>query len=99
MVNLGNGRVVASLAGHQEDTSVEAVAFSRHLQHVAMSGGMDGQLLVWDLNAAVASTRATCQHPEVGWARGTVCWAAGMPPAGWMPTCCGGEVGESPGGA
>lgn len=64
VVNLGNGRVVASLAGHQEDTSVEAVAFSRHLQHVAMSGGMDGQLLVWDLNAAVASTRATCQHPE-----------------------------------
>ena len=76
MVNLSNGRVVASLAGHQEDSSVEAVAFSRHLQHVAMSGGMDGQLLVWDLNAAVASTRATCQHPEVG---GLGAGAAGGP--------------------
>lgn len=81
MVNLSNGRVVASLVGgHQEDSSVEAVAFSRHLQHVAMSGGMDGQLVLWDLNAAVASTRATCQHPEVG---GLGRWAA----RGQLPAC------------
>lgn len=62
---MGNGRVVASLSGHAEDSSVEAVAFSRHLPHVALSGGMDGALLVWDLGAAVASTRATCTHPDV----------------------------------
>jgi hypothetical protein len=59
--------VVASLgAGHMEDTSVEAVAFSRQLPHVAMSAGMDGRLILWDLAAAVASTRALCEHPEVG---------------------------------
>lgn len=69
VVNLGNGRVVGSLGGngtgHMEETSVEAVAFSRHLQHVALSGGMDGNMIEWDLGAAVVSTRATCPHPEV----------------------------------
>jgi WD40 repeat protein len=65
VVNIQSGRVVASLAGHDDDTSVEAVAFSRHLPHVAMSAGMDGKLVLWDLAAAVASTRATCEHPNV----------------------------------
>ena len=65
MVNLSNGRVVASLAGHEEESSIEAVAFSHHLPHVAMSAGMDGRLMVWDLAAAVPGQRATCQHPDV----------------------------------
>ena len=69
VVSLHNGRVVASLGGgHDEDSSVEAVAFSRHLPHVALSAGMDGKLVVWDLGTvggAAASTRAICQHAEV----------------------------------
>lgn len=66
VVNIQNGRVVASLGqGHDEDTSVEAVAFSRQLPHVAMSAGMDGKLILWDLASAAASTRATCEHPDV----------------------------------
>ncbi|EFN58343.1 hypothetical protein CHLNCDRAFT_142394 [Chlorella variabilis] len=64
VVNLSNGRVVASLAGHEEESSIEAVAFSHHLPHVAMSAGMDGRLMVWDLAAAVPGQRATCQHPD-----------------------------------
>ena len=75
VVNLGNGRVVGSLAGHAEDSSVEAVCFSRHIPNVAMSGGMDGNLICWDLGAAVVSTRATCSHPEVRVGRGPCCSA------------------------
>jgi hypothetical protein len=56
--------VVASLAGHDEDSSTEAVAFSRHQPNVAMSAGMDGKLILWDL--AAAGQRAICGHPEVG---------------------------------
>ena len=56
--------MVASLAGvHEEETSVEAVAFSPHLPSAAISAGMDGKLVVWDL--AATSARTTCQHPEV----------------------------------
>eukprot|EP00887_Chlorella_sp_A99_P001893 scaffold18.g1893.t1 len=62
VVNLHSGRVVATLAGHAEDSSVEGVAFSRHLPAVAMSGGLDGALIAWDV--ATAQPRATCQHPE-----------------------------------
>lgn len=85
-MNIQSGRVMASLAGHDDETSVEAVAFSRHLPHVAMSAGMDGRLILWDLAAAVASTRAICEHPDVrSAARAGPSPAA---PAGKLPAGC-----------
>ena len=55
-------QVINTLVGHEEESSVEAVAFSRHLP-LAASGGLDGKLIVWDV--ATASARATCEHPDV----------------------------------
>ena len=46
------------MRGWQCECSVEAVAFSHHLPHVAMSAGMDGRLILWDLAAAVAGEGA-----------------------------------------
>lgn len=62
VVNIQHGRVVSTLAGHDEDTSVEAVAFSRRLP-IVMTAGMDGKLLLWDVTTA--QTRAACEHPAV----------------------------------
>ncbi|GAB4816441.1 hypothetical protein N2152v2_003487 [Parachlorella kessleri] len=61
VVNVHTGKVISTLNGHEEGSSVEAVAFSRHLP-LAVSAGLDGKLIVWDV--ATASARATCQHPE-----------------------------------
>lgn len=62
------GRVLSSLTagiarGENNDIfGIETVAFSRLLP-LALTGGLDGRLVMWDV--ATASTRAVCQHPEV----------------------------------
>lgn len=62
VVSLQTGKVASTLAGHSEGTSVEAVAFSRHLP-LALSAGLDGKMLVWDVTTGTA--RGTCDHPDV----------------------------------
>lgn len=47
--------------GHEE--SVEAVGFSPHVQQLAASAGVDGKLIIWDLNTL--TERGVCQHPDV----------------------------------
>lgn len=62
LVALETGRIVGSLVGHEEEGSVEAVAFVPGLNVVATCG-MDGKLIVWDV--ATATARTTCEHPGV----------------------------------
>lgn len=61
IVNLEAGRVVGTMRGHDEETSVEAAEFMPNLQVVG-TGGLDGKLIFWDL--ATTAVRATCQHDE-----------------------------------
>ena len=46
--------------GHED--SVEAVGFSG-VQPVALTAGVDGKLVIWDLASLTA--RSICSHPEV----------------------------------
>lgn len=61
VISIEGGRVVASLEGHDEGFSVEAVAFLPGLP-LALTAGLDGKLVIWDLGTF--TPRATCQHPE-----------------------------------
>jgi angio-associated migratory cell protein len=61
IVALDTGRVINSLTGHEEDASLEAVAFLPGLP-LAATAGLDGKLIVWDV--ASATSRVVCQHPE-----------------------------------
>ncbi|MEW5307991.1 MAG: hypothetical protein WDW36_010356 [Sanguina aurantia] len=61
LCNLHTGRVVGTLVGHEE--SVEAVGFSPHVPQLAASAGVDGKLIIWDLNTL--TERGVCQHPDV----------------------------------
>uniref|UniRef100_A0A7R9VPV1 Anaphase-promoting complex subunit 4 WD40 domain-containing protein n=1 Tax=Chlamydomonas euryale TaxID=1486919 RepID=A0A7R9VPV1_9CHLO len=69
--NVGTGRVVGALEGHDEASSVEAVGFSRLLP-LAASAGIDGKLLVWDLSTL--SQRGCGDHLD------------GVTRMGWHPT-------------
>lgn len=42
---------------------MEAVGFSPHVQQLAASAGVDGKLIIWDLNTL--TERGVCQHPDV----------------------------------
>jgi ribosome assembly protein SQT1 len=55
------------VVGHEE--SVETLGFSKHLP-LAASAGVDGRLLVWDLNT-LSQRSAPCVHPE---AVTRMCW-------------------------
>ncbi|KAK9809865.1 hypothetical protein WJX72_000577 [[Myrmecia] bisecta] len=57
--NIHTGRVVGTLTGH--DDSVETASFS-HVQPVAVTGSVDGKLIIWDI--ATLTSRGVCSHPE-----------------------------------
>ena len=60
VIALENGRIMNALIGHEENTSVEAVAFIPGLP-LAATAGLDGKLIIFDLTTATA--RAVCEHP------------------------------------
>lgn len=62
LVSVEHGRVLGSFEGHQSGTSIEGLAFMNNLP-VCASGGMDGNLIVWDV--ATFAPRVECRHPEV----------------------------------
>lgn len=63
VVSIDNGRVLNTLVGqHNEDTSIEVVAFLPTLP-LAATSGMDGKLVLWDVASWTA--RAVCEHPDV----------------------------------
>jgi WD40 repeat protein len=59
IVNLQNGRITGTLAGHTK--SVETVGLSSMLP-LAATGGMDGKLIIWDLQSL--TLRSTCEHED-----------------------------------
>lgn len=59
IVNIQNGKVAGTLAGH--DKSVECVGLSSRLP-ITATGGMDGNLIIWDLQTL--SSRNICRHED-----------------------------------
>ncbi|KAF8583725.1 WD40 repeat-like protein [Ramaria rubella] len=63
VVSLGKGDVVGSLEGHKEDESIEGVAWMEFAgTEVALTGGTDGKVCVWDLGTM--RLRTTLEHPD-----------------------------------
>ncbi|KIY43814.1 WD40 repeat-like protein [Fistulina hepatica ATCC 64428] len=68
IVSLSKGDVVGALAGHTEGESIEAVQFvdipsaAGSGPGVAVTGGTDGKICVWDL--ATMRLRSTLQHED-----------------------------------
>jgi len=64
VVNLNKGDIAGSLAAHEEDESVEAIAFvgSAGTAEVIVTGSTDGKANVWDLNTL--KLRNTLKHEE-----------------------------------
>ena len=69
VVSLSKGEVVATLGGHTEGESIEAIEFveltgsASSGPGVVVTGATDGKALIWDLSTM--RLRATLQH-EVG---------------------------------
>jgi len=66
-INLTNGSILSGLEGHGEGESIEGVAFveagvSGALGAVAITGGTDGKICVWDTNTM--RLRATLTHSD-----------------------------------
>lgn len=61
LVNLQSGDPITSLAGHSD--SIQCVRLLSELnQSLAITGALDGQLIIWDLQTAVI--RNTCEHDD-----------------------------------
>ena len=65
VISLSKGEVVAALLGHKEGESIEAIVFVDILgtaagPGIAITGGTDGRLCVWDLSTN--KLRTTLQH-------------------------------------
>ena len=61
VVSLETGRIMTTLKGHDEETSIEAVLFIPSLS-LAATGGLDGKLIVWDI--PTSTPRVVCEHPD-----------------------------------
>lgn len=61
VVAMDTGRIITTLKGHDEDSSIESVLFLPKLS-LAATGGMDGKLIVWDVPSS--TPRVVCEHPE-----------------------------------
>ncbi|GJJ08630.1 hypothetical protein Clacol_002849 [Clathrus columnatus] len=63
VVSLVKGDVVGSLEGHTEGESIEAVAWMSYAgAEVALTGGTDGKICLWDLGAM--RLRITMEHAD-----------------------------------
>jgi len=67
VISLSKGEVVAALGGHKEGESVEAIVFTDLLgtaagPGIAITGGTDGRLCVWDLSTN--KLRTSLQHED-----------------------------------
>jgi ribosome assembly protein SQT1 len=61
VISLSRGDVVGSLEGHKEAESIEAVAWMEFAgTDVAVTGGTDGKVCVWDIGAM--RLRTTLEH-------------------------------------
>lgn len=61
VVSLSKGDVVGSLEGHNEAESIEGVAWMEYAgTEVAITGGTDGKVCVWDLSTM--RLRTTLEH-------------------------------------
>jgi ribosome assembly protein SQT1 len=65
VISLSKGEVVAALSGHKEGESIEAIVFVDLLgtttgPGIAITGGTDGRLCVWDLSTN--KLRTTLKH-------------------------------------
>ena len=62
LASIEGARIIGSLEGHADGTSIEGIAFVQDMP-VAATAGMDGKLIVWDM--ASCAKRLECQHTEV----------------------------------